>query len=144
MSRKGRSRTESGRDRFPIFVAGGGEQISRHVSREKALCLEQAGAVRREFCSVSGALIGFRVVGLENRRVDTELRTTHSSTSIDRREMICNIERSRTHGLPELERAARIANGQPPEDRAERVQAKVRVYAIIGASKGDILRVWPR
>jgi hypothetical protein len=38
----------------------------------------------------------------------------------------------------------RIADGEAPEDEVERVQATVRVYAVVGAARGEILRAWPR
>ena len=59
-------------------------------------------------------------------------------------EMELNLARSRTRGLRELDRMKRIADGEAPEDEVERVQAKVRVYAVVGAARGDILRAWPR
>ena len=77
-----------------------------------------------------------------------------SSTGIPRSEMELNAGsifaggRSRTCGMPESKRLTRIhretGKALPPEDRVERVQAKVRVWPDVEAQEKDILRVWPK
>lgn len=127
-----------------VFASGGGMQIVRRVELATAERLEMQGAWRREYCPHSGMLLGFRIVGLEHRRVDSDLRSMPSSQSITRPEMELNVMRSHTCGLGEERRMERLANGALPEDQVERVQAKVRVYPHLTAARGDILRVWPR
>lgn len=119
---------------------------------ERAEELVLREVLRPEFDQATGALLGYRVLGAEMRRVDADLRSMPSCAAISgpnpktRRpgEMEINCERSRTEGCPEGARLEMAADGLPPEDRVERVRAKVRVYAQVGAAKGDILRVWPR
>jgi hypothetical protein len=88
------------------------------------------------------------VLGAEMRKVDTDVRSIPSTAGISGPnpathrvgEMELNCERSRTERMRED-----VRRQQPvPEDRVERIHAKVRVYARIGPARGDILRVWPR
>ena len=70
-------------------------------------------------------------------------------TAIARFEMEINaLSKSRTAHLCEDQRVSRsnrqTGKALPPEDRAERVQAKVRVWPEVEARKQDILRVWPK
>lgn len=139
-----RVKRRSSGEEMKIFPAGGGMQVVRRISRESAERLEARGAVCREYCPSSGELLGFRVVGLEHRKVDSDLRSMPSTASITAREMQLNASQSHTHGLGEEQRLLRLKNGFAPEDKVERVRAKVRVYAVITSAKGDILRVWPR
>lgn len=114
------------------------------ISRERAEQLEALGVYQREYCTITGRQLGFRVIGHEARRVDADLKSMPSTVAISASEMNLNVERSRTYGMREEERLSRIKNGRDPEDKVERVKAKVRVYAIIGPGERDILRVWPR
>lgn len=132
------------RDAVKVFAAEGGDRIIRRTDLRTAELHEQAGAWRRDYDPRTGVLKGFRIIGVELRRVDSDLRSMHTTASISAAEMETNLGSSRTYGLREDERLERIRQGKPPEDRVERVKAKVRVYAYVGASKGDILRVWPR
>lgn len=157
-----------------VFPAEGGFRVLRQTSRERAELQESLGLIRREYDSRSGSLLGFRVVGVELHRIDSDLKSMPSSSSIsgpkpsvyrgptvsdaDCDEDMCagrgarlsgEIEmnalgKSRTWGRSELDRLIRQRNGLAPEDKIERVKAKVRVYALVGPAKGDILRVWPR
>jgi hypothetical protein len=127
-----------------VFPSGGGFRVIRAVSREKAEMLEAMGAWRREYDSSTGALLGFRVIGAEAKKMDSDLRSIETTSGIDDWEMELNVERSRTRGLSEMQRMELVKACAEPEDAIERVQAKVRVYAVIGAARGDILRVWPR
>jgi hypothetical protein len=119
-------------------------QVICRVSLERAERLETRGVYRREYCPSTGVLLGFRVVGYEARKIDSDLKSMPSTASISSSEMNLNVERSRTYGMREEERLSRIKSGRDPEDKVERVQAKVRVYAIVGPGKRDILRVWPK
>ena len=102
---------------------------------------------RREYDKTTGAMIGFRMVGAETNKVDSDLPHSFTSVAISKTEMEVNAAGTRsshTFRLTEPDRLARIKNGLPPEDAAERTIAKVRVYNQVGAARGDILRVWPR
>ncbi len=127
-----------------VYAAEGGDRIIARTDLRTAELHEKAGAWRREFDSQTGALKGFRIVGVEMRRVDMDLPSMRTSAAISREEMELNLAHSHTKGLREADRLALEVNHRAPEDRVERVQAKVRVYAVMGPAKGDILRVWPR
>jgi hypothetical protein len=129
---------------YPVFAAAGGRKVIDRATLSQAEMFERREIWRREYDTVSGSMIGFRVVGVEVNKKDGDLRTMQSSATITAAEMDLNLERSRTHGLREPDREARIKYGLDPEDRVERVKAKVRVFAVITPAKGDILRVWPK
>lgn len=129
---------------FKVFPAEGGFQALTRASLEVGTQHEQLGIWRREYDPTTGEHIGFRVIGEESRKVDGDLQSTRSAATITAHEMELNVERSKTFGMREEDRLARVKRGLMPEDKAERVKAKVRVYAVIGAKKGDILRVWPK
>lgn len=126
-----------------VFKDGGGYRIDRRSSREQAEMFEALGVWRREYDPSTGALLGFRIIGVEACRGDVDLKTILTTPTISPREMDLNVSYSQTFGMRELERMERLKAGKVPEDAAERVQAKVRVYPHVGAAKGDILRVWP-
>jgi hypothetical protein len=135
-------------NQFQVFPAEGGFQAIRRESREHAEELVLREILRPEFDQVTGELKGYRVLGAEMRRVDMDVRSIPSTAGISGPnpathrvgEMELNCERSRTERMREDVRCQ-----QPvPEDRVERIHAKVRVYARIGPARGDILRVWPR
>jgi hypothetical protein len=135
-------------NQFQVFPAEGGFQAIRRESREHAEQLVMREILRPEFDQVTGELKGYRVLGAEMRRVDTDVRSIPSTAGISGPnpathrvgEMELNCERSRTERMRED-----VRRQQPvPEDRVERIHAKVRVYARIGPARGDILRVWPR
>ena len=127
-----------------VFPAEGGFRVLTRANAQMGAQHEKLGIWRREYDPTTGEWIGYRVIGEEARKVDADLRSMRSTAAISANEMEINLARSRTFGLCEQDRLQRVARGQQPEDRAERVQAKVRVYAVIGAAKGDILRVWPK
>jgi hypothetical protein len=128
---------------YPVFKATGRE-IIRRTTLEEAETFEKREIWRREYDVRSGALIGFRVDGVDVNKIDGDLRSMASRTTISAHDMELNVQRSRTFGLREEDRLARVKRGQMPEDEVERVKAKVRVYAVISPAKGDILRVFPR
>ncbi|MDR3741613.1 MAG: hypothetical protein P4L40_21550 [Terracidiphilus sp.] len=127
-----------------VYPAEGGFRVLTRASMEMGEQHERLGIWRREYDPTTGEWIGWRVLGEEARKVDSDLCTMHSTAAISANEMQTNAERSATYGLREEQRLERMASGRQPEDRVERVQAKVRVYAVIGSAQGDILRVWPR
>ena len=132
---------------FRVFPAEGGFSVITRASLEVGAQHEQLGIWRREYDSSTGQHIGYRVIGVELQRVDADLRSQRTPASISAAENLINAggrRGSRTIGLTEPDRLARIKNGDEPEDRAERVIAKVRVYVRVGAAKGDILRAWPK
>ena len=102
------------------------------------------GTMRRVLDGM-GNHLGYQFVGPGESRGDVDMPSLHSSASISLQEMKINAEgRSATAGLPVHMRDERVAAGRTPEDRVERIQRKVQVFPLIGAAKGDILRVWPR
>jgi hypothetical protein len=136
---------------FPSYPEKKGWRVARLVSYEQAERKEDEGSWRRLNDPLTGALIGFEIIAVNDTAGDEDVRSMRSSASISSSEMEVNAgarffrgDRSRTVGSSEDRRAELAAMGRAPEDRAERVQAKVAVYAHVGAAKGDILRVWPR
>lgn len=128
---------------FPAYSTDHWRVICK-VSLAQAVAHEARGAWKRVFDPVSAELIGFQLVAPDEKRVDADVRSIHTTAAISCAEMERNTELSRTAGLPETYRLERMAQHRAPEDAVERVQAKVRVYAVLGAAKGDILRVWPK
>jgi hypothetical protein len=129
---------------FKIFPAGGGYAVIRRVSRQQAEAMEAREVCRRDYDKVTGELLGFRVIGIEHRKMDSELPRTPTVPEITVVEMEMNLMRSRTYRLSEEQRLRLIKDGKMPEDAIERAQAKIRVYPFVGQAKGDILNVWPR
>ena len=129
--------------RFPVFPSEG-RKVIRWSTVADASIYEELGVWRREYDTQTGALDGFRLVGAETNKVDSDLRSIPSVPAIDMASMELYVGKSRTRGLREAERLKLIKNGEAPEDKIERVQAKVRVYRMVGAAKGDILIAWPR
>lgn len=128
--------------RFMLYAESGGQcRVVRMLTREDGELMVLGGKARRRYDDYSGELIGY-TLGLagRNERGDYDVRSLASSASISAREMDENLMPSRTRGMSEDRRMLE----KQPEDRVERVQAKVRVYAIVGAAPGDILRAWPR
>ncbi len=126
-----------------VFPADGGYRIVRRISREEAELQVRMEILRPEFDRLSGDLLGYRVPGCDTR-VDQDLRPLRTSAAISVQEMerfVCGM--SRTFGLREADRMARVRDGELPEDEVERTRAKVRVYPYVGAARGDILRMWP-
>lgn len=138
--------------KLKVFPDDGSFRVIRMERREHAEQLVMCETLRPEFDQRTGELLGYRVLGAGARKVDSDRKSMRSSASISgpnpktRRpgEMELNCERSRTEGCSESIRRKMEADGYPAEDRIERVRAKVRVYAQVGAARGDILRVWPR
>ncbi|HKD60526.1 MAG TPA: hypothetical protein VKB47_08700 [Terracidiphilus sp.] len=127
--------------------AENGSRVLHFTTLERAALHERAGAWRPDFCQITGRLLGYRIVGIELRRVDMDLRSMHTTAALTKSdiETVAGCRgRSHTIGLREDDRAARIKNGRPPEDRIERRIATFRVYKKVGAAKGDILRAWPK
>lgn len=129
---------------FKVFPPGGGYAVIRRVSLQKAESMEAREVFRREYDTETGQLLGFRVVGIEHRKVDSELRSTYTTPGISVGEMEMNVLRSRTYRLNEEKRLQLIKDGEMPEDAIERAQAKIRVYPLVGGAMGAILRAWPR
>jgi hypothetical protein len=129
---------------YRVFAAEGGQRVIQRTSARNAEIYEKAGIWRREYCTRTGMLLGFRVIGVEMRKVDADLRSIQSSVTISAAEMEQNLQHSRTEGMPERMRVELIANQQAPEDAVERIRMKIRVYPQVGAAKGDILKAWPR
>ena len=127
-----------------VFSAGSGYRVIRCASRAKAEKFEAMGIWRREYDPANGEQLGFRVVGIEDRKMDSELPRTPTVPEITAIEMEMNLMRSRTYRLSEEQRLKLIKDGKMPEDAIERAKAKIRVYPFVGAAKGDILKVWPR
>ncbi|UWZ84639.1 hypothetical protein [Occallatibacter riparius] len=139
MARRGRRNG----DQFKVYAAEGGFRVIQRTSLANAQLYEALKIWRREYDTVTGAHIGFRVIGAESKKVDSDLRSIQTAAAIDSAEMELNVERSCTAGLPEVLRLKRAKEGRLPEDEVERVQAKIAVYPHVGAAQGDILRVWP-
>jgi hypothetical protein len=129
---------------FKIFPAGGGYAVIRRVSLQQAEAMEAREVCRRDYDTSTGELLGYRVIGNEHRKMDSELRTTRTTPGISSTEMQMNVLRSRTYRLNEEQRLQLIKKGVMPEDAIERAKAKIRVYPFVGPATGDILRVWAR
>lgn len=130
--------------KLPVYAADGGYRIIQRTHRDRGQRFEALGVWRAEFDPSTGNLLGWRVVGYEARKIDSDLKSMPSTVSISSSEMNLNCEHSRTYGMREEQRLSMVKSGRAPEDKIERVKAKVRVYAIIGPAKQDILRVWPK
>jgi hypothetical protein len=110
----------------------------------------QAGRFRHVHEEITGKLIGYQIVGTAEQRGDQDIPSQASCASISSREMDANaglMGRSRTEGRSEDQRVRRDPHTShllPMEDFVERTQAKVRVFAHVGAAKGDILLAWPK
>lgn len=127
-----------------VFPSDGSLRVADRTSRRRAELKEALGEWRREFDLSTGALLGYRMISPEERKGEFDLPTTASTPQIAGWEMELNVGRSRTAGLNDLRRMERRRDGGEDEDAVERVQAKVRVFAVIGSARGDVLRVWPR
>jgi hypothetical protein len=55
-----------------VFPSDGGMRIIGQLPRAKAKMLESRGILQRESDLVTGALVGYRVVGVESRKEDGE------------------------------------------------------------------------
>lgn len=128
---------------YPVFATDG-RKIIRRTTRAEGDLLEQAGVWQREYDTLTGALIGYRLVGVSRSRVDADVRSRKTSASITPREMELNVCNSRTQGMSEAARMKRVKDGRQAEDAVERTHAKVAVYRHVTGEVGDILRVWPR
>jgi hypothetical protein len=120
-----------------------GWRVVRTISFEEGERREAAGSLRRVNDSISGNHIGYQIVPTSERRGDRDLPSLSSTASISQREMEINAGEgghSRTAGMTEERRLEQ----RVPEDRIERVQAKVAVYAYVTGKSGSILEVWPK
>lgn len=133
------------RKRFLLFpsVVATGWRVVRRVSLERGLREEERGNWRRVLDQTGGNLIGFQMIEPEASRGDVEILSIRSMSAITFSDIMTNA------GLRGASRTARMndeqrAMSRVPEDRVERIVAKVNVYPRISAAKGDILRVWPR
>jgi hypothetical protein len=134
-------------EQFRVFSADAGYRVVSRTGLKDAQLYEALGVWRREYDKTTGQMLGFRMIGQETDKVDSDLQHMGTPVAISTTQMEVNAmgtRASHTFRLTEPDRLARIKNGLPPEDAAERTLAKVRVYNEIGAAKGDILRVWPR
>jgi len=137
-----RSRPKS----YSVLAATGSKVIDR-TTLEGAREYEQRGIWRREYDTQTGELRGFRVDGADVTRVDLDLPHMQTTVAISRTEMEVNafgMRSSHTFRMTEPERLQQAKNGLPPEDMVERTIAKIRVYKLVGAARGDILKAWPR
>lgn len=135
--------TSCKRKRAYPLLPNEGRRVIRLTTLADAGLYEQLGVWRRDYDTRTGALLGFRLVGAEVKKVDGDLRSMASCVSIGPREMEMQLMRSRTFGLREEARLQRIKKGLPPEDEVERVQAKNAVYPHVGAKVGGMLEAWP-
>jgi hypothetical protein len=128
------------------------ERVIRKVRLDEGERREALGNWRRVYDTASGDLLGYQLIGPEKKRMDMDLPSMPMAVALSgpnpkkhtAGQMGINVHVSYTLGLNEEQRAEREANHQLPEDQAERVKCKVRVYAKVGSARGDILRVWPR
>src|SRR5690349_7188746 len=111
------------KNQLPVFPAGGGFIAIRHEKRDRAEQLVLREMLRPEFDQVTGALVGYRVLGADMRKVDSDLKSIRTRVMIGPAEMELNLEHSATEGLSEARRREREVNGKPPEDRVERLHA---------------------
>jgi hypothetical protein len=132
------------KNQLPVFPGDGSFRELRRERRERAEQLVLRELLRPEFDTKSGALIGYRVLGVELRKVDTDLKSIRTRVLPGAAEMQLNLERSATEGLSERMRREREANGKDPEDRVERLHATLAVLPYIRDVKGDIRRLWPK
>jgi hypothetical protein len=128
---------------YPVFP-GEGRRVIDRATIQQAEAYELAGIWRREYDTMTGKLVAFRLEGVDGWKMDGDLKTVRSSSTISHGEMELNLLRSRTFMLSEEQRLQLIKDGRAPEDVIERAKAKIRVYVRVGAAKGDILRAWPR
>lgn len=131
---------------FRVFAADC-DRVLQRASAQQAEIYERSGIWRREYDGVTGAHIGFRVIGREMRRVDMDLRTMQTPATLTKAaiETIAGCRgSSHTAHLSEADRLERVRNGRAPEDQIERDLAKFEVYPFVGAAQGDILRAWPK
>lgn len=128
-----------------------GWRVIRRISCQDAEKKVELGVMRRVLDG-AGNHIGYQPVAPAAARMDMDVPSQPSPVTIMRGQMEMNaVGRSRTMGMSEAKRLERAASIDPntgkhrdAEDRIERVQRKVQVYARVGAAKGDILRAWPR
>lgn len=119
-------------------------RVIRRAPWDVAERMERLGIWRREYDCCTGAVACYRLCAPEEGRGDADVLSQCSPTAISAPEMELNCSRSQTRGLTEVRRLERAQCGKAPEDRVERVQAKVRVWAQVRPAKRDILRVWPQ
>jgi hypothetical protein len=141
---------DSGRQNSKLLLYGAnttlGWRILRTIYPREGERGVERGTMREVYDQINGHLIGYQVLGASQQRGDQDLPSTPSAASISFSEMQINagtaFEKGKSHtaGLPEHRRTERHI----PEDRIERVQRKVSVFARVGAAKGDILRAWPK
>ena len=133
--------------RFVKFLGDTSDRTQKMVRVAEAELFEALGVWRREYDKTTGELKGYRVVGAEVEKVDSNLRHIETQPTISRTEMemIAGCHgRSKTYGLRELDRLQRIKDGEDPEDDIERATAKYRVYRHPRVEeKGGILKAWP-
>jgi hypothetical protein len=131
-----------------------GWRVIRTIERREGQRGVERGAFRELIDDNTGNLIGFQLISSSEQRGDLDFPSLPSSAAISTREMRVNAGlcgRSRTAGLTEEQRLELAAARDPetgeyrtPEDEIERIQRKVEFYPFVGATQGDILRVWPR
>lgn len=120
-----------------------GWRVIRTISFEKGERGIEQGKFRRVNDEITGKHLGYQFISSAEQHGDKDLPSLPSAATISQREMQINageIGRSRTAGLREQDRELL----RVPEDRVERVQAKIRVYLQVGPEKGAILLAWPK
>lgn len=121
-----------------------GWRVVRPIRFEQGERKVTCGSMRR-VNDGAGNHIGYQILEAPAERGDKDITSQPSAVAISVSEMQVNAEcTSRTEGMAEPRRLERLARIGEAEDLVERVQMKVKVYAHLGAAKGDILRVWPR
>lgn len=124
-----------------VFHADGGFKVVYLLSRDQAERLVDRGALHCEYNKITGRQIGYRLEGGARDKVDAELRSVTVAALMDERQM----ETHAFFGSQFSDRAIERAEyAVPEESKTARVEAKVRVFAVIGSVRGDILRVWPK
>lgn len=132
------------KNQLPVFPAGGGFTAIRHEKRDRAEHLVLREMLRPEFDQATGELKGYRVLGADMRKVDSDVKSIRTRVMLGPAEMQMNLARSATEGMSEERRRQREANGKPAEDAVERLHVKVTILPWVGPERGDILRVWPK
>lgn len=122
-----------------------GWRVVRDVSFAAGEAKVESGEWQRVYDAAMNH-IGYQPMKGE-KPIDEGIPSIHSCASISRSETEINAGlrgESHTAGMVEMERSRRIARGLMPEDKVERVVAKIRVWKKLGAKRGDIARVWPK
>jgi hypothetical protein len=131
---------------YAVYAAEGRKVIDR-TTLEHAEWMEKRGIWRRVYNTMTGELEAFRIDGADTQRVDQDQRHIETTPTFSETEMErvagCH-GKSRTMRMREADRQDRAKHHELPEDEIERTIAKLRVYPLVGAAQGDILKAWPK